>query len=218
MKNYQYIFFDLDGTLTDPGEGITNSVAYALKKYGINIEDKKALYPFIGPPLIESFEKYYGFTHTQSREAVDFYREYYAVKGIFENSVYEGIEELLKALTLAGKKIVLATSKPEKFAEQILEHFGLRKYFYFVAGANMDETRSTKAEVLEYALESVSIKDLKTAVMIGDRCFDMSAAKQVGIDRIGVLYGYGDKEELENAHAQHIAETPQRLYEMLIAK
>lgn len=211
MKEYNYVLFDLDGTLTDPGEGITNSVAYALKKYGINVDDKTQLYSFIGPPLHESFEKYYGFSKEESLKAVDCYREYYRDKGIFENSVYDGVVSLLKMLSDNGKKIILATSKPEVFAKRILEHFSLNGYFEFAAGANLDGTRTNKADVIEYALESCGITDKDSVVMVGDREHDIIGANKNGIDSIGVLFGYGSREELENAGATYIAETVEEI-------
>ena len=207
MNKYEVIFFDLDGTLTDPGDGITNSVAHALKKYGIEVTDRTELYKFIGPPLHESFEKFYGFSREEAMKAVEYYREYYKVKGIYENSVYEGIETLLKKLKESEKKIVLATSKPEIFAKEILRHFAIDKYFDFIAGSNLDGTRTVKAEVIEYALSNCSVTDKNTVVMIGDREHDIIGAKKNGIDSIGVLFGYGSREELENAVATYIAET-----------
>lgn len=202
---YQYILFDLDGTLTDPGLGITNSVMYALKKFGIDIPDRAALYKFIGPPLQESFEKYYGFSNEKSELAIQYYREYFKVSGLYENEVYDGIEELLKNLKAQNKSVILATSKPEVFAVEILKHFQLDKYFDFIAGATMDETRVKKADVISYALDSCKISDLSSAIMIGDREHDILGAKQIGLDSIGVLFGYGSREELEAAGATYIA-------------
>ena len=202
---YKTVLFDLDGTLTDPGEGITNSVAYALKKWGIEVEDRTTLYKFIGPPLLDSFARYYGFDSDKSMQALKFYREYFTDKGIFENELYEGVEEMLSALKIAGKTIGLATSKPEEFAVRILKHFHIDKYFDFVAGASMDETRNTKDAVIEYALKNYEINDIAETVMVGDREHDVLGAKQFGIDTIGVLFGYGDYEELVNAGAAYIA-------------
>lgn len=206
MKKYEVVLFDLDGTLTDPGEGITNSVAYALNKFGIEVEDKKQLYPFIGPPLHESFEKYYGFSPADAMKAVDCYREYYKVKGIFENYVYDGIKDVLKTLKQQGKCVCLATSKPEIYARQILEHFDLSQYFDYIAGANMDGTRTKKDEVIRYALSLCRPKNLSDVIMVGDREFDIIGAKNCGVDSIGVLFGYGDRDELQNAGATYIAE------------
>lgn len=201
---YQTVLFDLDGTLTDPGVGITNSVAYALEKYGIKTEDRTALYPFIGPPLQESFELFYHFSSTDAKQAVGYYREYYEEKGIYENLLYEGMPELLAELSDAGKTLLVATSKPERFAVQILTHFDIRKYFTYIAGSRMDGTRTGKQEVIAYALESAGIKNRSAAIMIGDRKYDIAGAKQVGIASIGVLFGYGNRQELECAKADYI--------------
>ena len=203
---YSTIFFDLDGTLTDPGVGITNSVAYALKKWDIEVSERSLLYPFIGPPLSDSFQRYFGFSKEDSMKAIEYYREYFRDRGIFENEVYAGVHEMLTALRGEGKTIVLATSKPEGFAKTILEHFDLAKYFDFVAGASMDESRSKKGQVIAYALESLRITDKSTVVMVGDREHDVMGAKENSLDCIGVLFGYGSREELETAGATYVAE------------
>lgn len=212
---HKYILFDLDGTLTDPGLGITNAVMYALKKFNIEVPDRSELYKFIGPPLLESFEKYYGMTQEQSQMALQYYREYFKPYGLYENTVYDGIEELLVTLKSQGKKLILATSKPEPFAVEILRYFGLDKYFDFVAGATMDEKRVRKADVIAYALERCEVTELTDAIMIGDREHDVLGAKEVGLRCIGVLYGYGDLEELENAGADYIAKKPGDILKIL---
>lgn len=212
---YNYILFDLDGTLTDPGIGITNSVMYALKKFNIDVEDRATLYKFIGPPLLESFEKYYGFSKEESELALKYYREYFKPKGLYENEVYEGIEELLAELKSRKKILIVATSKPEAFAVEILKHFHLDHYFDFIAGATMDEKRTKKSDVIAYALEQCKITDKASAIMIGDREHDVLGAKRVGLDSIGVLYGYGNYEELENAGATHIVENPEEILKII---
>lgn len=214
MKKYQYILFDLDGTITDPGLGITNSVIHALNKFGIS-DKRENLYKFIGPPLAQSFQNYYGFDEEKAQLGIQYYREYYAVDGIFENIVYDGVEQMLKNLKQDGKKILMATSKPEKFAKQILECFKLDQYFDYVAGATMDEKRVRKADVISYALESYGIQNLDEVLMVGDREHDVLGAKEVGIDCVGVLYGYGDREELEKAGAKYIVETVEELAKVL---
>ena len=211
---YNTVLFDLDGTLTDPVLGITNSVAYALEKYGITVEDKNTLCTFIGPPLNDSFKKYYGFSDEKAMEAIWCYREYFQDKGIFENEVYEGIREMLEKIKQSGRKIVLATSKPELFALRILEHFDLMKYFDVVAGASMDEKRNKKGDVISYALEKGGFSAQGT-VMIGDREHDIFGAKENGLDSIGVLYGYGSKEELCSAGADYIAESVEDILSFL---
>lgn len=211
---YKAVLFDLDGTLTDPGEGITNSVAYALERYGITTTDKTSLYSFIGPPLNDSFMKYYGFSKEKAMEAIFVYREYFSTKGIFENEVYEGVRELLEKIKASGRKIVLATSKPEEFAIRILEHFDLMKYFDTVAGASMDEKRNKKGDVIRYALQKSGLLP-QDVIMVGDREHDIYGAKENGIASIGVLYGYGSSSELEKAGADYIAQSVEDIYRYL---
>ena len=211
MKKYQYLLFDLDGTLTEPKVGITKSVAYALAYYGIHVEDLDSLCPFIGPPLKESFMKYYGFDDAKAEEAVEKYREYFRPHGVYENEVYTGVPEMLKELHAMGKTLVLATSKPTVFAKIILEHFGLAPYFSVVVGSELDGTRVNKDEVVECALEEAGITDKSLAVMIGDRKHDMLSAKKNGLDAIGVLYGHGSYEELEAQGPDVIVETVEEL-------
>ncbi len=215
MKKYSVILFDLDGTITDSGIGVTNSVMYALKKYGIEVNDRSELFRFIGPPLIDSFMNFYGFSHDKAVEAVDSYREYYRDTGIWENSVYEGIPELLKSLSESGKRVLVATSKPEIFARRILEKHGIAKYFEYIAGANMDETRSSKEDVINYALETCGITDTSEVVMVGDTKFDIIGANKFGMDSVGILFGYGTKEEMEAEGATYIRETVEELSELL---
>ncbi len=203
-KNYQYLLMDLDGTVTDPMFGITSSVQYALSHFGIIVSNIEELCPFIGPPLKDSFKEFYHFTEEQSEEALQKYREYFSIKGIFENEVYEGMEEFLKFQTQQGKKIMLATSKPVVFAKQILEHFNLIGYFSFIGGSTLDGSRSSKADVIRYVLETQHLMDLSKVLMIGDRKHDIEGARKNGIDSVGVLYGYGDEAELRLAGANCI--------------
>lgn len=212
---YRYILFDLDGTLTDPGEGITNSVAYALEQFGIPTPDRKALYPFIGPPLLDSFAKYYGMGEADAQRALYEYRVYFRARGIFENALYPKTVWLLQQLRAAGKQILLATSKPEEFAEQILAHFELRQYFDCVAGASMDEARSKKSDVIAYALQKAGITNTNEAVMVGDRHHDVVGARENGLSAIGVLWGYGDEAELREAGAAEICRDMDELASIL---
>lgn len=212
---YQFLLFDLDGTLTDPGLGITNSVRYALNKFHIEEPDRTALYRFIGPPLLDSFMEFYGFSREQSDLAVQYYREYFKVKGLYENQVYDGIPALLATLKERGRTLLLATSKPEEYAVEILKHFHLDHYFDFVAGATMDGSRSKKADVIAHALDLGQISRLSSAVMIGDREHDILGAGQMGLDSIGVLYGYGSEAELRAAGATHIAKDPTGLLSLV---
>ncbi len=216
MKEYKYILFDLDGTLTDPAVGITTSVAYALEKFGIKVDDISTLNHFIGPPLLDSFMEDYGFTEDQAKNAIEYYRERFRVKGLYENIVYDGILGMLKELKKSGKELILATSKPEPFAKEIMQHFGLDKYFLFIAGSNFDGTRTAKSEVIEYALENAGVIDKPSCIMIGDRKHDIAGAKKTSLDSIGVLYGYGSREELESAGATYIAETVDDITKLII--
>jgi phosphoglycolate phosphatase len=214
MKN---ILIDLDGTITNPKVGITKSVQYALKSENIIIEDLDTLCKHIGPPLKGSFVDFYQFDEERANRAVEKFREYFKEKGIFENEAYEGMEELLDKLKRAGNKIIVATSKPEIFAKQILAHFGLEEYFDDICGAEIDDTRSEKEEVIRYALEKNGICDYSTVVMVGDRRFDVEGAKSVGIASVGVLYGFGSREELEEAGADRICETVEEVYEAIMS-
>lgn len=202
------VLFDLDGTLTDSGPGIINSVKYALKKFGIEANDPDGLRSFIGPPLRDQFGRYCGFSEEECSRAVKFYREYYEEKGIYENEVYEGIPELLQILKNAGKTLIMATSKPEYFARIIADHYHLSEYFDFMGGSLMDETRTKKAEVIEYVLEECRIYDRDNTLMIGDRDYDIKGAKEAKVRSMGVLYGYGSREELESAGADIIIKKP----------
>ena len=209
----KFALFDLDGTLTDPALGITNSVMYALKKFGIEVCERRSLYKFIGPPLIDSFMEFYGFSKEDAERALAYYREYFASKGLYENVLYEGIDRLLSQLKENGIKVVLATSKPEEYAKEILKHFGILKYFDYISGATMDEKRNTKDAVIDYAINNIKNFNLQTAVMVGDRRFDIEGGKQFGMKTVAVTYGYGTNEELIGAKPDYIAKTVEELTE-----
>lgn len=198
---FDTVLFDLDGTLTDPKEGITKSVAYALEAFGIH-EHPDKLTAFIGPPLIESFMVYYNMDREQAQKAVEKYRERFASTGIFENVLYSDTKEVLESLRAHGKRLALATSKPTVYAEQILEHFGIRAYFENVTGSFLDGRRVRKHEVIEAALNALGCQNARDkAAMVGDRLHDIEGAKAAGIYSIGVLCGYGSREELVRAGA-----------------
>lgn len=216
FMKYTTVLFDLDGTLTDPGEGITNSVMHSLKYYGIEETDRAKLYKFIGPPLWESYEVFYGFSHEKAIEAVEHYREYYKVKGIYENLLYDGVKDMLEALYNKGVKILVATSKPETFAKIILDYFDIAKYFTFIGGAAMDGSRVNKDDVIKYTLEMAEVTDVKSCVMVGDRLHDILGAKAHSMDSIGVLYGYGSLDELKNAGADFIAAAPMDVCDIIL--
>lgn len=212
---YNTVFFDLDGTITDSSAGILNSVEYALKKYGAALPAREKLYFFIGPPLDASFAELLGITLTEAATLVKYYREYYRETGIFENLLYSGIEKLLSDIKKTGRKIVLATSKPEEFAVKILKHFKIDKYFDVIAGATFDGTRSEKDDVLAYAIEKAGVTDITSCVMVGDRKYDCIGAAHFRMDSIGVLYGFGNRDELTAAGARYIAETPDDIFNCL---
>lgn len=212
----KYVLMDLDGTITDPATGITKSVQYALSHFGIFVEDRTLLYPFIGPPLKESFMEYYHLTEEQATIAINKYREYFADKGIYENEVYDGMKMFLQTCYEQGKILLVATSKPTPFAEKILEHFHLKLYFKGVYGSNLDGSCSAKEEVIRYALSSQQIKDTSKVVMIGDRKHDIEGAKRNGLNSIGVLYGYGSHEELAKAGANSVVNDIATLQQMIV--
>ena len=208
-KMYDICFFDLDGTIIDSSPGITNSVMYALEKFGIEETEREKIYKFIGPPLTDSFARFYGFDDEKSWKAVEYYREYYQDTGIFECSVYPGFEKSLKALKAAGKRLFVATSKPEVYARRIIEHFDLDQYFEYVAGVEMDGGRGSKAVIEEALLRMGLEKHRNQVIMVGDKEHDVLGAKQEGLDCMGVLYGFGNREELEKAGAVYVAGTPE---------
>lgn len=200
---YKHILFDLDGTLTDPMIGITNSVIYALDKFHLEVKQREELLKYIGPPLLDSFQEYHGLSPEQALLALEYYREYFKDKGIYENKVYDGIEEILQYLTSQGCRCYIATSKPEIFARQIVKHFTLDKYFTYIAGSTLDQSRNRKGDVIAYALQKASITNLSEVLMVGDRKHDIIGAKENNIDSLGVLFGYGDKQELTLAGATY---------------
>lgn len=212
------ILFDLDGTLTDPKEGITKSVQHALEYYGIREDDLDKLEPFIGPPLVDSFQEFYNFSEEDAKAAVPKFQEYFKVKGMFENEPYEGIHECLQALCDEGIILAVATSKPEVFAEKILEHFDLRRYFTAVGGADIEETRVRKDEIIAYTLkEKLGVsKEEADIIMVGDRKHDTMGAHANGIESVGVLYGYGDVEEFMEAETEFIVCTVEELKGFLL--
>lgn len=213
---FRTILFDLDGTLTDPGVGITNSVAFALRRFGIRVENPRTLDPFIGPPLTDSFREFFGFSDEDALRAVGYYREYFREKGIFENEVYPGVPELLAALKRHGCRVLLASAKPEEFARRILVHFGLAEYFDFAGGGSMDESRRDKADVIEYSLQNAGVTDRASCLMVGDRKHDILGARQTGMTSVGVLFGYGGRAELEAAGADYLAASPEEILSIVL--
>lgn len=198
------ILFDLDGTLTDPFLGITRSVAYSLKSFGIEVDDLETLKPFIGPPLDVSFREYYHMDEAQSWKAVEKYREYFSKKGLFENKVYEGMEDFLQSLLNMDMKLYVCTSKPEVFAKEILDHFSLTPYFTGIYGATLDGSLKNKGDVIAHCIKQKQL-NIQDCMMVGDRQHDIVGAHQNQIPCIGVLYGYGSLEEFQEYHCDYIA-------------
>ena len=218
---FEYILFDLDGTLTDPKLGITSSVQYALRALGIEEPSLDRLEPFIGPPLADSFREFYGLEGERLATAIDKYRERFATQGIFENEIYPGIPQMLADLKAKDKLLAIASSKPTLFVEQILEHFEIGKYFDHVVGSNMDGTRGTKEEVVEETLRQMLTVEMTPAqkrdavAMVGDRKFDIEGARAHGITSVGVLFGYAPEGELEEARADYIVNSLRSLQVLL---
>ncbi len=203
---YRAILFDLEGTLTASAEGITKSVQYALLKLGIDEPDLKKLEGFIGPPLLDQFMNAYGMDETTARQAVVYYRERYEEKGIYENEVYPGVRELLKALKAQGYQLGVASSKPVFYVKQILERFGLTGFFAVIEGSQMDGRRTSKGEVIQEALKNLKMENCREqTVMVGDRKHDVQGAREAGIDCVAVSYGYGSVQELQQANPVMIA-------------
>ncbi|MGT2749634.1 HAD family hydrolase [Streptococcus orisasini] len=213
---YQTILFDLDGTLTDSGQGILNSIRYALTQLDRPIPDDHLLKTFIGPPLKTSFEQTLGMSLAESQAAIALYRDYFREKGIFENQIYPGIPELLADLKDQKKQLLVATSKPEVFAQQILEHFELSHFFEIIIGASMDSSRSKKSDVIAYALKNTDTINPAETIMVGDRKYDILGAKENQLASLGVLYGYGSFEELQAAKADYIAKSTEDLRKILL--
>ena len=202
---YQYLLFDLDGTLTNPKEGITKSVQYALHHFGIDVDDPDTLTSYIGPPLIPSFMEFHGLTQEQALEALQVYRQRFASVGLFENEVLEGVPEMLCALKQKGRFLAVASSKPEAYVIRILEHFDLLQYFDEVVGASMDEKRSVKKDVIEEALHRMGkAPGDRNVLMIGDRMHDIEGARLCGLDSLGVYTGFAADGELEAAGATYV--------------
>lgn len=218
MSRYDIIAFDLDGTLSDPSRGLIEGYIYAFRRMGItDYGSRDSLRRYIGPPIYDEWMREYSLTADEASKMLAYFREYYDIYGWWDNTVYRGIPELLEKLRAAGKKIVLATSKPEYTANRILNLFGMTKYFDFV-GAAIDRIRDTKPEVLEHSLRSVGCLDRSRALMVGDRKYDAEGAKICGIDSLGVLYGHGSLEELSAAGFNYIAKTPDEVERIILGE
>ena len=215
---YKIILFDLDGTLTESKEGIINSIIYALQKLGIEECDLSRLQPFIGPPLLDSFIQAYGFSKPKAELAVQYYRENFSVKGIYENKLYNGILQLLDDLVHAGKIIVLATSKPLVYATEVLNYFGISEFFSYLTGSGLDGSHTDKTEIIKGVIDHYYAYSLEEFIMIGDRKYDIEGAKNNGIASVGVLYGYGAREELEKVMPEFLVHHPAEIKNIIFPK
>lgn len=216
MKHYTHLFLDLDGTLSDSAPGIVRSAQYALEAFGIHVDNLDDLLCFVGPPLEESFQEFYHLTPSQADEAVKVYRRRYEKIGVYENALYPGIPQFLDKACQAGKVLMVATSKPQRMADLVLSHFGIADRFAFVGGRE-DSSRRTKEEVIRYVMKENGLTRTEDIVMIGDRKHDVLGAKAVGLDSVGVLYGYGSRDEFQAAGATYIVDTLKELEELLLA-
>ncbi|MCM3490143.1 HAD family hydrolase [Alkalihalophilus marmarensis] len=218
MNPYKIVLFDLDGTLSDPKAGITKSVQYALEKMNKAVPDEEELKPFIGPPLHVSFSEYCGFNEWQTQMAIDYYRERFKRAGMYENELYADVPHLLHTLNDQRIKLIVATSKPTVFAEKILKYFAIDHYFELIVGSQLDGSRSSKAEIIQFILNCYPDCELDDFVMIGDREHDLIGANQIGIDSIAVTYGYGSFEELTACHPMYLAESVEEVKEILVGR
>ena len=212
--SWRHVFFDLDGTITDSAPGITNSIIYARKKWGLEPGTNADYYKFIGPPMPQSYEEFWGFSHEDAVRFLADYREYFSEIGLFENAVYPGMKELLGELAAAGKHLYIATTKPTGFSERIAERFGFAEYFDMISGSDFDRT-NTKYSVIEAARARFGV-DMADAVMVGDKSHDAEGAHGHGIPCIGVTWGFGGRDELEAAGADFIVDTPAELRRLLL--
>lgn len=216
MTNYRLLLFDLDGTLTESAPGIIQSIRYALDRMGIDEADPDQLYTFIGPPLMESFQRVYGLSDEKAWQAVQFYREYFAARGMFENSLYPGISSLVPSLCDHGYRLVVVTSKPQVYAEKILDHFQLRSHFERVVGSNLDGTLIEKSDLIAHVLNIYPDQSKESFLMIGDRRYDVEGARANGVDAAAVGYGYGSRKELTQSHPRYYLETVDELKDLFL--
>jgi len=215
MRKLRNILFDLDGTIIDPKEGIINSIIYSLDKMGLEEKETEQLRKFIGPPLVDSYIKYYNLNIEQANKAVSFYREYYSKKGIYQNGLYDNVKEMLLELKDLGYNLFIATSKPTFFAGKIIDFYGINHLFEEVIGSNLDNTRKDKFEIIKFILHKYNLEKSQT-IMIGDTKFDIVGAKKNNIKAIGVTYGYGTQRELEKEEAEFIIENIKELNTLIL--
>ncbi len=211
------IFFDLDGVISDSKEGITKSVDYAMQKFGVKASSPDEYLSFVGPPLMNQFQNVCGFDEKKAQKAVEYYREYYTKTGIFENSMYAGMDNVLKMLHQKGVKILLATSKPTEFARQIIDRYGILSYFDDVCGSSMDNSRTKKEDVISYAMEKNGLQNPDAILMVGDRKHDIIGARACKMDCVAVEYGYGSHEEFLEYHPRYMVSDMDELYRLLVS-
>lgn len=217
MENFDNFFFDFDGTLMNTSEGVFKAFDTVVEHYGIEIQDKSVYNTMIGPPLYESFTRVFHFKKEDIPAAIEVYRSYYTPKGIWECHLYDGVVPLIEKLRKAGKKIFVATSKPELYAKQLLQRHNIDHLFDFVGGCDMEETRANKLDVINYVLDSNNLRDkLDSCLMIGDTHYDINGAKAAGLKSMGILWGFGNRETLDGAGADFICETPADVEKLLL--
>lgn len=215
----KYILFDLDGTLSDSSEGIINTFKHTLEEMNYEIPSYDELYTFIGPPIAETFEKTLGMSEDEVQQAIKIFRPFYGKDAKFQNELYTGVEEMLKALSEAGYLMGLATSKQELYADQILQHFGIREYFDIVVGASFDDKFSKKFDIMERAIELAKDKyDIESISMVGDRSYDMESSVKLNVEAIGVTYGFGSEEEVVSTGADVVCHTPKEVQDYILNK
>lgn len=211
MKEYDYYLFDFDGTLCDTTEGIFNSVIYSLKCFGIEENDREKLRFFVGPPLFESYKTLYGVTDEEAKYLIEKYRERYRVKAAEESALYDGIREMLSGLKAKGKKIAIASSKPEIFVKEISDHHNISQYYDFISAEQLNKNHSSKEELINTCLDFFGNPPKETVLMTGDRFYDIDGANAVGLDSAGAIYGFGTENELREAGATYILSSPDEL-------
>lgn len=216
MCRYKYAFFDMDGTIGNTQEGIFKSTIYAFEKLGVSIDTSyESLRRVIGPPLVYAYMEYFGLSEADAEKARDLYRERYSVTGIYEMKLYDGMEKTLKALKNIGVKLAVVSAKPQEFIDRIVPHFGLDKYIDLNVGVTMHEKDTSKVHLIKRAVDHFGITDMSEVVMVGDRMYDLDGAAELGIDGIGVSYGFGDIDELKNSPNVFIANSPEKIAEFI---
>lgn len=219
MPGYKYAFYDMDGTVGNTQEGIFKSTEYAFQKLGVPIDNSyESLRRVIGPPLVYAYSTYFGLSESDAEKARDFYRERYSVKGIYEMRLYDGMVNSLEMLKSAGVIMAVVSAKPQEYIDRIVPHFGLDKYFSFNVGVTMLEKDTSKVHLIRRAIEHYGIDDMSEAVMVGDRMYDLDSAAELGIDGIGVSYGFGDIDELKSSPNVFIGDSPEDVAQFIINK